>query len=463
MALEKTSKIYPQKGACIIEKLAYSFHLGSDKNKKPISRIKAKSNISKTTSLSNNAIQNLKQLSRAEKHNYRKYDNDDEDVIIIKGTSNLVKDVKDVYIKELEKSKLEYNNKQTRDDRKIVDYFNHISNSSKIDLACEIIIELGNKKYWDTKDINFKKKMTTVYEEQVKDLEMLLPSFKVSSAIIHYDETSPHLHIVGIPIQNGNKNGMSKKVGKSTVFTKESLKVIQDKMRSMCIEAFNNEYHLNLNLKEKKKGRNKDIRVSDMDNYMEFTEKIEKNKKILEEANRKNEKLNIKSEERMETISNLKTTKINRNSYILSLKEKEKLEEYIKEVKTITVGYKEFNEFILSINKIKDDFEKQNEKIKLYKENERSLSIKGLELNKQLKIKEECIDNLEKENYNLKSIVYDLKDRFKKLIKFLNKKLFHRSHRDEKYKEIVKDLSDADIFTKNDLRNIYTKENELER
>jgi len=59
--------------------------------------------------------------------------------------------------------------------------------------------------------------------------------------------------------------------------------------------------------------------------------------------------------------------------------------------------------------------------------------------------------------------VYDLKDRFKKLIKFLNKKLFHRSHRDEKYKEIVKDLSDADIFTKNDLRNIYTKENELER
>ena len=38
---------------------------------------------------------------------------------------------------------LEYNSKQTRDDRKIDDYFKKISNNSKNDLACEIIIELG--------------------------------------------------------------------------------------------------------------------------------------------------------------------------------------------------------------------------------------------------------------------------------------------------------------------------------
>ena len=44
--------------------LAYSLHLGSDKNRKNVSRARAKSNASGTTSLSNNAIQNARQLSR---------------------------------------------------------------------------------------------------------------------------------------------------------------------------------------------------------------------------------------------------------------------------------------------------------------------------------------------------------------------------------------------------------------
>lgn len=40
--------------------------------------------------------------------------------------------------------------------------------------------------------------MTSVYSKQVEDLELLVPNFKVASAIIHYDETSPHMHIVGV-------------------------------------------------------------------------------------------------------------------------------------------------------------------------------------------------------------------------------------------------------------------------
>lgn len=39
----------------------------------------------------------------------------------------------------------EYNSKQTRENRKIKDYFTHVSNNSKNDLACETIIELGKK------------------------------------------------------------------------------------------------------------------------------------------------------------------------------------------------------------------------------------------------------------------------------------------------------------------------------
>lgn len=65
--------------------------------------------------------------------------------------------------------------------------------------------------------------MSNVYKEQVKDLETLIPNFKVASAIIHYDETSQHMHIVGVPIKYKSKNDMPKYVGKSDVFTKTKL------------------------------------------------------------------------------------------------------------------------------------------------------------------------------------------------------------------------------------------------
>ena len=42
------------------QELAYSFHLGSDKNKSKLAKNVAKENVSGTTSLSNNAIQNAK-------------------------------------------------------------------------------------------------------------------------------------------------------------------------------------------------------------------------------------------------------------------------------------------------------------------------------------------------------------------------------------------------------------------
>ena len=77
-----------------ISELAYSLHLGSDKNRKNISREKAKTNNSGTTSLPNSAIQNASHLTRVDKHNYRKYDNKAEDIVIVRGTTSLVDDVK---------------------------------------------------------------------------------------------------------------------------------------------------------------------------------------------------------------------------------------------------------------------------------------------------------------------------------------------------------------------------------
>ena len=195
-----------------MSELAYSLHLGGDKNRKNISKQNGKNNISVTTSLPNNAIQNVRQLSKVDKHNYRKYDNNQELIEIVRGTSSPLNDVKELYLIEFEESRLEYNSKQSRLSRMIDNYFENVSNNEKKDLACEIILELGDKEYWDTKDEKFKMKMSEVYKKQVNDLELLVPNFKIASAIIHFDETSPHLHIVGVPIKYKNKNGMEKQV-----------------------------------------------------------------------------------------------------------------------------------------------------------------------------------------------------------------------------------------------------------
>ena len=50
-----------------------------------------------------------------------------------------------------------------------------------------------------------------------------------------------------------NKNGMEKQVGKSDVFTKESLIWLQDKIRTLCIEEFNQVYSLDSTLKQNTK------------------------------------------------------------------------------------------------------------------------------------------------------------------------------------------------------------------
>ena len=295
--------------------LAYSIHLGSDKNKKNSVRVSAKTNKSGTTSMSNNAIQNAQQLSRVDKHNYRKYDNEQDDIVIVRGTSSLYNDVKELYLKEFEEARIKYNETQ-RETRKINNYFSHISNNAKNDLACELIIELGNKQYWDTKDIEFKKRMTSVYSKQVEDLELLVPNFKVASAIIHYDETSPHMHIVEVSIKYKNKYGLSKQVGKSDIFTKSSLTKLHDKMRTLCIEEFNKEYNINNSLKKKQKGCNRDYLVSEMDNYIEMKKGIEKHQKDLEVSNNKLIELDNNSNKVKEIVDNLKPTLTNKKNML---------------------------------------------------------------------------------------------------------------------------------------------------
>ena len=340
-----------------MSELSYSFHLGRDKNRRTSSRSNAKNNLSGSTSLANNGIQNARQLSKVNNHDFRKYDDDTRGIYTLKGCNDIVYDVKEFYKTEFEEARLEYNNKQSRPSRMINDYFEHVSNDDKKDLACEIIIELGNKEFWDEKNIEEKKKMVEVYNEQVLELERLVPEFKITNAVVHLDETSPHMHIVGVPIKYNCKTGMKMQVGKSDVFTKDRLTKIQDKMREKCIDSFNKYYKEEATLKEKQKGRNRDLLVSQMYNYQELKNELEINKRSIDKNNDKIKSINNSSKELKDIVSNLDSNRF--GGYKLNEKQKDRLEKLLKDVEDMTNYFDNYRNIIDSLSTINDDLEYQ--------------------------------------------------------------------------------------------------------
>lgn len=451
------------------QELAYSFHLGSDKNKSKVAKRTAKGNVSGTTSLSNNAIQNANDLSRVNKHNLRDYDNKRELITTIYGTNDIVEDVKQVYIDEFEESRIEFNNKQTRNDRKINNYFEKACTLQN-DIACEIIIELGDMDFWQDKDDEYRFKMIDVYNEQIQDLNKIVPNFKVANATIHFDETSPHMHVVGIPVIDNCKKGMKKQVGKSKVFTKESLTVIQDKMRNACIKSYNKVYCVDSRLKTKQKGRNKDIHVKEMDGYRKLKKEQEKNAKKLKEANNKSDKLNYKTEEINNILDNLKPSTFNKNNKQISNEDVEKIKNYAKEVEDTTRIIKGVNNLNVIIDNIEQNYKDLvNDRDRLYySNNEKDTTIANLK--EEIEFKNKKINKLELALDKVKTELSRFKDFWRRLIKRFQIKIMDEKFEDipeekRNYTIVAEDLETSGIFDDNDAeivknpsRKILTKD-----
>ena len=443
------------------QELAYSFHLGSDKNKSKLAKKVAKDNLSGSTSLSNNAIQNAKDLSKVNKHNLRDYDNQRELITTIYGTNDIVEDVKQVYLDEFEQSRIEYNSK-TRADRQIKDYFQKVCDSQN-DIACEIIIELGDMDFWNDKKQEYRLKMIDVYNEQIKDLAKIVPTFKIANATIHFDECSPHLHIVGIPVIENCSRGMKKQVGKTKLFTKESLTEIQDKMRDACIKSFNKIYNNDMRLKEKQRGRNQDINVRDMVNYRTIKNNYEKYYLKLKKVNDKTDKVYTSSNKVKEMLENLKPTIMNKNNSIISNENINEIKNFIDEVQETTQSINSVNSLNIMINDIRYNYnklEKENRSLKY----EVELKYEEIsKLKKELSSKYQVIGKLRTEINKVKSELSKFKNFWHGLMKqFHNKICFDK---DEHYKNVSDDLYKNGIFTddeneiaNNMLRKVKPKE-----
>lgn len=119
--------------------------------------------------------------------------------------------IKVVYHELFDKALERYNEKQTRNDRKINDYYEKIRTSKQEKLFHEVIFQIGNKDDMNAQSENgeLAKK---ILDEFMKNFQQRNPNLKVFSAHLHMDEETPHLHIDFVPFVSGSKRGLDTRV-----------------------------------------------------------------------------------------------------------------------------------------------------------------------------------------------------------------------------------------------------------
>lgn len=119
--------------------------------------------------------------------------------------------VRDVYHELFDEALARYNEKQTRSDRRIDDYYEKICSGKQEKPFHEIILQIGDKDNMGAKTENGQ--LTgKVLNEYMQDFQQRNPTLKVFSAYLHMDEATPHLHIDFVPYTTGSKRGLDTRV-----------------------------------------------------------------------------------------------------------------------------------------------------------------------------------------------------------------------------------------------------------
>ena len=301
-----------------------------------------------------------------------------------------------------------YNKNQNRKDRKIdgiQGYMNKLKNSKNGEkLFYECIVQVGNQldMYNGVESIELREKFKNILDEYMKNFQKRNPNLYVFNAVLHMDETTPHLHINYIPVANNYKKGLSKRNSLSKALEEQGIKgenkrfsnnsITWNEQEKNYLETIINKYNLT---REQERGYKREhLSLEQYKTILEYTDKLINNQKL------KNKKIN----------KNIKNSFLNKDNLIIKqedfkeicnlIKQKEinnKINEnYIKAIKK-----DKFSNIISQYNIIKKENEKLKNEIKI--------------LNHKLKIKElevEDIIRLENQEYKgkigfIKNVVND--------------------------------------------------------
>ena len=119
--------------------------------------------------------------------------------------------IKDVYHELFDEALARYNEKQTRNDRRIDDYYEKIRSGKQEKPFHEIILQIGDR---DTMGAETEegRLAAKILDEYMQDFQKRNPTLRVFSAHLHMDEATPHLHIDFVPYIIGSKRGLDTRV-----------------------------------------------------------------------------------------------------------------------------------------------------------------------------------------------------------------------------------------------------------
>ena len=120
-------------------------------------------------------------------------------------------DIRAVYHELFDDALARYNEKQTRKDRVIDDYYEKIRTGKQEKLFEELIIQIGNKDDMNATSENGQL-ARQMLDEYMQSFQQRNPTLRVFSAHLHMDEATPHLHIDFIPFTTGSKRGLETRV-----------------------------------------------------------------------------------------------------------------------------------------------------------------------------------------------------------------------------------------------------------
>ena len=388
------------------------------------------------------AITSKTKLEGVAKHNLRRYKSGEysaENIVILQGTKNLVRDVKAVYHQEFDVALKNYNERQTRAGRKIADYFEHVANKEQ-DMAVEIIIQLGDREFW--KENEFRKiYMKRLYGYLLDELKRLFPNFIVANAVVHLDEDSPHMHVVGVPVAYGYTRGLSKQVSKRWVFTPETLStLLQGKLRAYANRMVDIWFHEEI--KEKAKGRNHDLTVAEY----KVAKETEKYKQIKEEH------VNIEKE-----VEALKEEAVYTKKQVKALKE---AGVYTK--KEVEVLKKKATDAITEVEVLKEKAADTQKEVEVLKQQAKKAEDRAeqarqayelIKYDSEDTLRSRCIDAMV-ENQQLKEDNAKLRDSLRKAYNFMEKIVIDGRNMLERFRE---SLSGRVMRTVDRIRNDFRR------
>ena len=249
-------------------------------------------------------------------------------------------DIEQVYHELFDEALAEYNARQTRKDRCIKNYYEHIRHSKQEKPFYEVIFQIGNNE--DTRCGTAGAKITTkALTEFVQSFQKRNPQLRVFNAVIHLDEETPHVHLDFVPFVTGQKRGLSTRNSLSKALEQQGF--VSDSKNNTCTKQWvesekehlakvmqaygieweqlgTHEHHLDV-LDYKKKMRTREVEV--LENKVECTQHLlENTQTILNDADTTLKRLDSEFSEKSEAVEKLDSELADKNAELVDVTEK---------------------------------------------------------------------------------------------------------------------------------------------